>query len=94
MRNYILKKLKDLKRHLLARNYMRQCEIIQMDGSRIVLSRKYAIKDLFSLGCYSRKDLKKMSLPDLMYEYVAQSSGGTEVYDKDTGKGYYVGYAS
>lgn len=94
MRNYILKKLKDLKRYFLARNFMRQCRIIEVDGSKIILSRKYTIKDLFSLGCYSMEELKKMSLPDLMYEYVAQSSGGTEVYDRGTGRVQYVGYIS
>ena len=85
--------MKSLTEHLLAWKFMRKCAIVHLDGKRTVLTRNIIIKDLFSLGCYSLKELKSLSLPDLVYEYVAQSSGGTEVYDKATGKDYYVGYS-
>lgn len=86
--------IKKIVKSLLARKYMHHYTIVKMDGSKCILSRKYAIKDLLSYDCYSREMLEKLSLPDLLYEYIAVSSGGTSVYNRNTGKEEYVGYAS
>lgn len=91
MKKFVLQKLKEVSETILAWKYMKKCIIVK-SGKSIVLSRSYAIKELSSF--YSHKELKKLSLPDLIYLYVGTSSGGTEVYQKETGTDIYVGYAS
>jgi len=93
MKKFIRKKLQTLKEYLLAVRYMRKCVIIEKGKSKS-LSRTYAIQDLASFDCYNIKDLKGLPLPELLSLYVGVSTGGTEVYNKETGKDIYVGYIS
>lgn len=90
------KLIKKFKANLLAKKYLTSIvcgsifsgEIHQMT---IIEAQKEVADGMFH-GNLSFA--KKMPLRDLAFNYVALSTGGTEIYDMETGKTEYIGYTS